>query len=151
MIPGINNSKKSFFIWTIITTVLIAGLLILVQVDKENWGIAKEIISQIPKTIIPKKVSRVLIRTVLPILLATLLIGVGFKVLIIKPHYLHIPTEKLHAFSPDSIYYLIKIYINLIIDVIIFALSFVFSLLIGPFVYVYTVISGIILLITKKI
>lgn len=152
MISGINSSKTSFFVWTIITTLLLVALFVLGYYDRANWGLTNEIIKEL-SAFIPKNASGILIKVALPVLLATFPIGISFKINAIGPKYIHIPTEKFRVFdtNPLAIFKLIYCEILFVIDVVLFALAVLFSFIAGPFVFIYTLISGIVLMAKKKI
>ena len=142
MIDGINDSKKAFFIWTIVFLVLFIGLCVTWTVLNNNSPVEEQLAPDVMKMFYAGS-----------FLFACLPMGWAVRRRI-STWYAHIPTEEIQVFETNlvvAIFRLAKCSILLGFDIALFVLYTAFAIVAGPIMVLYTIISGIIFMCTKKI
>lgn len=142
MIDGINNSKKAFFIWLIVFVVLFVGLCVTWTVLNNN--------SPAEEQLAPKYMNMFYAGS---FLFACLPMGWAVRRKIAS-WYAHVPTEEIKVFETNLVVALIRLFKCIFLfalDVALFAVYTAVAIIIGPFMNLYTFISGIIFMVTKKI
>ena len=146
MIYKINDSKTAYFIWLTVIVVLFAGFTYLVFWFFNHPEIKSEI------TPADEKIIGIL-KLAVPYVLATFPLGWTVRRRIMRK-YLHVPTEDIRIFETNVVvafWRLVVCEIVFLIDVVLFVLYFAFSIIFGVLFTPYFIISGIILMITKRI
>lgn len=142
MISGINDSKKAVIIWTIVFLVLSIGLCVTWTVLNNNSPVDEQLAPDVMKMFYAGSV-----------LFACLPMGWTVRRRI-STWYAHIPTEEIQVFETNlvvAIFRLAKCSILFGFDVALFVLYTAFAIVVGPIMMLYTIITGIIFMCTKKI
>lgn len=142
MIDGINSSKKCFFAWVIVFVVLCTGLCVLWTVLNNNSPVEEQAPAEIMNWFY-----------IGSFLFACLPIGWKTRKKIFS-WYAHIPTEEIKVTETNLVVAVIRLgkcFILLTLDVVLFAFYTAVSVIIGPFINLYTIITGIVFMVQKKI
>lgn len=142
MIMGINSSKKVFFIWLSVFLVLFLGLCITATLLDNTYPPEERSTS-----------AQMGIIYLGSFIISCLPIGWATRRKIIK-WYAHIPTEEIKIFETNlvlAIIRLVKCCILLALNTSLFAIYTAFSIIAGPFINLYAIISSIIFMCQKRI
>lgn len=142
MISGINSSKAAFFAWILVFAILFGGLCTLWTVLNNNEPEEEKASDEMMMGFYAAS-----------LLIAGFPIGWATKRKITK-WYAHIPTEEIKVFEtnlPVALFRLIKCMVLLAFDIALLAIYLAFALIAGPIMTVYTLITGIVFMCTKKI
>ncbi len=142
MIDGINSSKKWFFVWVTVFVVLCAGLCILWTVLNNNSPAEERATSQ-----------QMMWFYIGSFLFSCLPIGWATRKKVVS-WYAHIPTEEIKVNETNlvvAIARLSKCSFLLGLDIVLFGLYTAIAIIVGPFINLYTIITGIVFMVQKKI
>lgn len=142
MIEGINDSKKSFFTWLIVFLVLCIGLCVTWTVLNNNSSADEKLSEQV-----------MMYFYLGSFLFSCLPIGWAARRKVIK-WYAHVPTEEIKVFEtnlPVALFRLIKCTILFSLNVTLFTIYTSAAIIVGPFINLYAIITGIVFMIQKKI
>lgn len=139
MIEDINDSKRAVIIWTTVFLVLFVGL--------STWFITLN--GKYPES--ERESLASLLGTAY--VLSCLPIGWAMRRKFVK-WYAHVPTEKLKIFETNTILALWRIGVVVILatlNLCLFTIYLYCSVIVGPFVNLYAIISGFVFWLQKKI
>ena len=142
MISGINDSKKAFFIWTIVFLVLFIGLCVTWTVINNNSPIEEQLAPDVMKMFYAGS-----------FLFACLPMGWAVRRKIVT-WYAHIPTEEIQVFETNLVVALFRLAactFTFALDVALFGIYTAFAIVAGPIMMLYTIVTGIVFMSTKKI
>lgn len=139
MIEYINDSKKAVVIWTVVFLVLFSGLsACFITLNGRAPESERESIALLLG---------------MAYVLSCLPIGWAVRRKVIK-WYVHVPTEKIKVFETNLLLALWRIWVAWILaalDLCLLIIYAVASLIVGPFVNLYAIISGVVFMVQKKI
>ncbi len=142
MIEGINSSKKAVIIWFIVFVVLFTGLSITFAVLQNNAVEAEKATPQ-----------EMLYLYLGAFLFSCLPIGWAARRKLVT-WYAHVPTEEIKVFETNlvvALFRLIKCAFLFGLNVALFAIYTAGAIIAGPFLNLYTIITGIVFMCQKKI
>ena len=148
MIEGLNDSKKHFFVWTIVTLTLFALLFGGCYFVNKYTNVFSELFT---KTEISFSVN--LAFALAAYTLSTFPLGIFVRRKVMK-RYVHVPTEQIKISEKNvavAFFRLIKCQVLAIVDLVLLCFYIIASFLFGIVMFPYHVISGIVFLIGRKI
>lgn len=142
MIQGINSSKTAVFVWLFVFIFLFVGLCVTFTMINNN--------SLEEDKATPEQMNYLYIGS---FLFSCLPIGWTARRRMFAK-YIHVPTEDIEVFETNlvvALFRLGKCTVIAAIDLALFAFYSIVSVVIGPFVNIYSFISGIVFMCTKRI
>lgn len=142
MIKGINDAKKTVFIWMFVFLVLCIGLCVTFYIINNNAAEADKATD-----------NQMLMLYGGSFLFSCLPIGLSTRRRFLK-WYAHVPTEEIKVFEtqlPVALWRLIKCAFLAGLNLALFAIYTAMAIVIGPFMNFYAIISGIVYMCKKKI
>ena len=149
MIEGLNDSKKHFFVWGIVTIVIFLALFIAGLVLANSYGGWKEELVEIAG----RKFSGTLLVILFMYQFSTFPMGFYVRRKVMR-RYIHVPTEEIKINESNTIlafFRLVKCEILAVINLGLLCFYLSASILFGIVLFPYHIISGIVFLIQKKI